>query len=415
MSKFVFFLLIIFSLQAQAQFGFSLETFLSGQVSDPKSSYMNSGNGAKISNQGAVFELRPGFTYKKESLFEAVVRSRHIYEYQQIEVETPKESITISKGHSDLSDAYIVGNVTPDFFLTLGLQNYQWGPAESASPSNVFFHFSNEQRSFFYKEKGRVLARANWNYANDLLFVAIIEPVDNNEPHWMSGEEFSSQSAFRVEKQFANPVNSLSVLVGEAGSGGAYIGEYFNWSPAEGYGIYADFRHQQNDKSHGPQKDNLGFVEISNKNKSDESWKTYGVLGFRYESTFDFRQELIYNQAGYDEDQWDMVKEGLTEVSPYLLTNFQNFAKPGLELRSRAYGYTSIRKPDPFEIKDVSVALRWLYSLVQNSSVLQLAYEQNLNDSFVLSAESSIFAGDRDTEFTLLQSYQLSAGLRYSF
>ncbi|HRO66886.1 MAG TPA: hypothetical protein PL182_04920, partial [Pseudobdellovibrionaceae bacterium] len=148
---------------------------------------------------------------------------------------------------------------------------------------------------------------------------------------------------------------------------------------------------------------------------SEGNWATLAVAGFRYEGRADFRQEFIYNQSGYDKDQWEQATKAITDLSPYILSNLAAFARPGLELRSRAYSYTSIRIPDLGPRDTISLSARALVSLVQDSGALQLNYEQNLNDEMVLSGETTNFFGRKNTEFTFLKSHQYSIGLKYSF
>jgi hypothetical protein len=73
-----------------------------------------------------------------------------------------------------------------------------------------------------------------------------------------------------------------------------------------------------------------------------------------------------------------------------------------------------VRVPDLGAGDKISVAARLLTSLVQDSSALQLNYENNLTDSLVLSAEATGFFGASNTEFTFVKRDQISLGFRYS-
>ncbi|MBX3041335.1 MAG: hypothetical protein KF789_11570 [Bdellovibrionaceae bacterium] len=418
MSKRVLFFILLFAQSvARAELNLIGNIFVSytgsGVVDD---SAANPGNrGAAVPDSLLIMEIRPEFHYRTESSLEFVLRSRHLGSYHETRLAGPDEHRSGVDGDSDLSDAFLGWGVTDTLSTTIGLQNYQWGPAEIASPSNVFFHFNNDQRSYYYKEKGRVLARVNWTPRPDWSFILIYEPMDNRQPNWVYDREFKPQSAFKIEKQFENPANSVALVAGNMEGRSDYVGEHFNWSPVEGYSLYADLRHQRNETHYKPVAALGNFVHLTDTQAAEGNWATLAVVGFRFEGRTDFRQEFIYNQSGYDKDQWTQVNRSVTELSPYLLSNLSAFSQPGLELRSRSYSYTSIRIPDLGPRDTISVSARVLASLIQDSGALQLNYEQNLNDEMVLSAETTNFFGQKNTEFRLLKDHQYSIGLKYSF
>ncbi|MBX2987587.1 MAG: hypothetical protein KF802_06795 [Bdellovibrionaceae bacterium] len=407
-------LLLFSGAVARAEFSFDGELFLALTRSSVVSpSLINPGNRLleePLWNLGA--EFRPQFQYRTEKT-ETVLRTRHFFDQSRVELRDPSETRDAGRGRSDISDAFFAWSVSDHVNTTLGLQNYQWGPAEIASPSNVFFHFNNDQRSFFYKEKGKVLARVSWFPREDVTVLGIYEPVSNRDPHWVEGREFSPQSALKIEKQFGHPMNSFALVLGRMEEDIPYVAEHFSWMPWEGFSLYGDLRHQEKNLRATPWVDNAGFVRF--RDGDVPPWSTYGVVGFRHEGRVDFRQEFIFQQAGYSQEEWDLIAGALGKVSPFLPRNFAAFGKPGLELRSKAYSYTSLRIPDLGDSPDVSAAVRWLADLERSSSALQLNYERNAGDSLVLSAEATVFFGESDTEFTFLKSNQVSVGARYSF
>lgn len=378
-------------------------------------SVLNPGNrGAALPDSVLVGELRPDLQYRTESGLNFVLRSRHWAFYEDVRFQNPPERERRVDGDSDLTDTYVVLPLRENLFATLGLQNYQWGPAEIASPSNVFFHFNNNQRSFYFVEKGRVLARVNYSPAPDWTLILIGEPTDNRTQNWVYDREFKPQSALKIEKSFENPTNSFALVAGEMEGRTTYVGEHFTWSPVEGWSLYGDLRHQQKETHYRPVEALGGFYQLSDQDP-DERWSTLAVLGLRFEARIDLRQEFILNEAGYDRADWDLVNQAVTTPSPYLVQNLSAFARPGLELRSRAYSYTSVRIPDLGPDDQTTLFVRYLASLSQDSSALQLNYEHNLNDEMVLSGELTTFLGEETGEFKLLSRGQASFGFRYSF
>ncbi len=365
-------------------------------------------------NLAYQLELRPDFQWQinEKSLF--ILRSRHFLDQKNIPFEVQKDRKT-ETSFSDLTDAYYSVQLANSLAITAGLQNYQWGPAEILSPSNIFYHFNNEQRSFFYKEKGRSLVRVNWDVSSVWSVLMISEPMDNRTPNWIEGEKFYPQTALKLERQFANPANNLAFLMGRSGTSAQYLGGFFNRSFKEAYSVYLDSKVEHSGAYFRPEETAPGTFNLNQRSENDQDWKTLAVFGFRAEGTYDFRQEFIWNEAGYDRKDWRQVLSAVSTPSLTLATNLQRLARSGLELPSKAYSYTSVRFPDQGKRKQIHLSARWLNSLVQESSALQLNYEHDWNEWAVVSAELLLPMGAKDTEFNLAQGNQGSLGVKISF
>lgn len=363
-----------------------------------------------------VLELRPDLSFQLHENHSLVVRSRHFLSAYEREYQNPTRQRTSILSESDLSDFFFSSQWKNNFSTDIGLQNYQWGPAEIFSPSNPFFHFNNAQRSFFYKEKGRVLVRANWNpdpETSKWSVVGLYEPTDNRDPFWTADRDFKPKSALKIERQFENPVNSLAFVVGQGEESKNFFGEYFTWSPKEGISLYADVKHQQGRTNWVPTQDNFGFYNMTE--SDSERLYTLGIFGFRWEGRVDFRQEFIWNEAGYSRSEWKNAKSAGLTLSPNILQNLRRFSAPGLEFYTKAYSYTSLRIPDLGKRQATSAAARWLSSMSENSSVLQLNLEHNWSDSTVLQAEVLEFMGEQGSEFRLINDRQVALGFRWSY
>jgi hypothetical protein len=408
-------LILLISFSAHAQLKSQLELFGSSTYERNASQFFNPGNRTlELPTWQQTFELRPDLQYQFSNNDVVVLRSRHLFQSTQIELTGPPEMKTTNQGRSDLSDFYWSGPISEETTYTLGLQNYQWGPGEILSPSNPFFHFNSEQRSFFYKEKGRVLLRANWNPSQKWSVVTIIEPMTNREAHWIADDTFDSQGAVKVEKQFDNPIDSLAIVLGKIEERTHFVAEHGNWSPAEGYSLYFDMRHQIGDFHYKHYTDISGFLYLDRKNDNPTQILTLALVGFRWEGRVDFRQEFIFNEPGYNKTEWAAVLQSVSIASPFLSQNLGRFFQPGLELRTKSYSYSSIRIPDLGTNNQISVSARLLVSLSENSNVLQLNYEHNLSDAMVASAEVIAIFGQANSEFRLLKEGQASLGLRWS-
>jgi hypothetical protein len=362
-----------------------------------------------------TLELRPDIQFSGVN-HSLVIRSRHFLQAKTIEYSNPDEEVNESDAHSDLSDLFFSSNWANSFSTTVGLQNYQWGPAEILSPSNPFFHFASDQRSFFYKEKGRVLLRANWTpdpQQAHWSIVGMYEPIDNQTRFWTADKEFKPKSAMKIEYQFENPANSIAVVGGQGEDQRGFVGEYATFSPVEGFSVYLDAQHRSGRSNYVPEANALGFYDLVD--SQDDRTFTLAVFGFRWEGRVDFRQEFIINEAGYDPIEWPQAKASALTASPNVLLNAKRFAAPGLELRTQTYSYTSLRVPDVGPSKNASLSARWLSSMEHDSSVLQLNFEYNWNDRTVLSVEGLQFMGNPSGEFRIANDSQASAGFRWSY
>ncbi len=418
MFKIYFLFFVIFSSTSFAEsiFRFDIYGSTTNQKWNSDSPFNTDNNVLEVPTWIHTLELRPDIQIGISDNHSIVLRSRHFAQAFETSYENPDKVKKHTEGDSDLSDLFFSSTWSAALSTTIGLQNYQWGPAEIFSPSNPFFHFNNSQRSFFYKEKGRVLARANWNPnpdKNNWSVIGIYEPIDNNTAYWVADKEFKPKSAVKVEYQFDNPANTIAVIGGQGESQRGFIGEYFAWSPVEGYSLYADMQHRSGRSNYVPEQNGFGFYDLVN--SEDDKTFTLAVLGFRWEGRVDFRQEFIFNEAGYDKDEWKQARLSATTISPNVLSNAKRFSFPGLEFRTRTYSYTSLRIPDLGKTRMTSVSARWLSSLEHNSSALQLNYEYNWSDNLVLSAEAVEFLGSSSGEFRVFTDRQVSLGFRWSY
>ena len=154
--------LLILALQVgHADFRYSVDSYLSGQKNEVIDSSINSFNQVLgLPSEEFNLDLRSELkwrTAKSQILF----RPRwvgHIRKStdQLSEVDTQKE-----KGDFNVTDFFWEYNWNSVLTTTIGLQVFQWGPAEFLNPSNPFFHFSTQQKSLFFKEKGQFILHSN--------------------------------------------------------------------------------------------------------------------------------------------------------------------------------------------------------------------------------------------------------------
>lgn len=417
-TTFILFLLFL-SLYLKAENTFNLEVYGSSLFQEVnKDSPFNKNN--TVLNTPIwthTLEVRPDIELNFFDSHSLVLRSRHFNEEYKINYSNPKSVKYDRKDDSDLSDLFISSSWGASFSTTIGLQNYQWGPAEIFSPSNPFFHFQNDQRSFFYKEKGRELVRFNWNPDAESKWsvVGMYEPENNRTAFWTADQEFKPRSALKIERQFENPANALAIIMGQSDLEKSFLGEYLTWSPDEGLSFYMDAKHQKGRNNFRPEKNVFNLYDFVAPDEKENRVFTLAVVGFRWEGRVDFRQEFVYNEAGFNKKEWDQARSAALTLSTNLLTNLRRFTSPGLEFRTKAYSYTSIRIPDLGATKMASVSARWFSSLIIDSSALQMNYDYNWNDHTVVSAELNFFYGSSGSEFRIINDKQGAVGFRWSY
>ena len=376
-------------------------------------SLINSQNSfLKLPDQSQTLEIRPEFQWQLTEPFSLVIRSRHLLQRTQIPQSTQQDQTTLI-GFSDLTDLFLSFQTSDQTSFVVGLQNYQWGPAEILSPSNIFYHFKNDQRSYYYKEKGRALLRANHSLNENTQLTFISEPTDNRTQNWVAEVDFKPQSAFKIERQLSTPVDLVAFVIGNSGPKGQYVAGHFNYSIQETYSFYVDTKLEQNGSYYkiSPANSNL----VLSTTASNNSTKALSVVGFRYEAEFDFRQEFILNEAGFGQSDWSKAMLAITTLSPSLVANLNRFNRSGLELLSNSYSYTSIRFPDFGQSNQLHASTRLLKSLMQDSSVLQLNLEYDFSDAVVVSSELLIPMGKKNTEFNLVQGQQVTLGFKATY
>lgn len=391
----------------------NFEIFGSTTLQAPSDTAINSTNrNLEIPASISTAEVRPDFLWKYGDSVKVIVRSRLLGDVTLIKLTTPTESRWGSKGRVDVSDAYLDWKQSEVLSYAIGLQNYQWGPCELYSPSNPFFHFNSQQKSFFYKEKGKGLIRLNatpnsrWNY------VGIIEAVNNNERYWIEDRDFNVKTMLKIERQFQDKANYIGFGGGTGEKMLPFVSEYINFSPKDGISLYFDARHTQGRTNYMPQENFFGSYDLLDPDGKSGELFTLALMGARWEGTLDLRLEYVYNSAGFTSSEYSQARTGFNSFSA--LTNIRRLARPGLEFLSQQYLYFSLRAPDLGKKKDLNLYTRYLHTLLDSSGVLQLDADKVWSDAVVIYGEILIFTGGKDTEFHFTNDYQVSAGFKYS-
>ncbi len=319
-----------------------------------------------------------------------------------------------NKSKVDLTDAFYERYWSNNFSTTIGLQVYQWGPAEFLNVSNPIFHFNSKQRNLFYKEKGQFLLRGNYTLNKENNLILLLQPISNNELEWIAETTFSPKGLIKYEKSWSGTANQIGLVAGIEEKNNAFLGQYFNVTFAETFSIYGDAKESKNRLNFVPNQVG-GFTVLDSADIQPLEWGTLAVVGARWEGDFDVRVEQIYNGAGFDKNELAQLVLSISDfANPAYLRNLSRFQRIGLELLGKNYTYFSFRMNEPLKFKDFNVYARYLYSGQDGSSSSQVEADLGFLDAWQVFANFTFINGNLDTEFRLLNDWQALLGIKWS-
>ncbi len=353
------------------------------------------------------------FNYKDDLRF--VLRPRFLGTSSEVYYPTSEKRLNKSEGKWDINEAFLDYDASSFLAFTLGLQNFQWGPAESLSPSNILFHFESDQKSVFYRAKGKVLARSNLTLFGNHSLILIHEPESNREPYWIANQNFEKKSLIKWESRKKNDSNTyFGLTYGIEDRNRNFWGGYFNFFYKDAYSFYADFKQSDGSISYYPKEIISGQYSLQENPLKRKGKEYLAVIGFRLESRGDLRVEYLINTAGYNQNEIENLGKSLGPTQVSYLNNLSLALRPGLELYTQNYLYLSYRLPDLGSQKQATLFLRYLKSFLDDSGTFELNWESPLNDFINYYVELSATDGKRNSEFRLSENATFFIGAKFS-
>ncbi|MCK6597607.1 MAG: hypothetical protein L6Q37_04525 [Bdellovibrionaceae bacterium] len=420
LKKNIFFLFIqILSLKlngATYNFKSGLEWINGVQVREVADSDLNPDNRIFKTPRGlAKTDIRGDFRLKYFSGVNFVFRPRFQGTSFDIYYPNSQESLNMNEGNWDINELFGEYFATDVVSFNFGLQNYQWGPAEVMSPSNSLFHFENDQKSIFYRAKGKVLLRTNLSFLKTHSLIFINEPISNNEPGWMAAQKFESKSIIKWEKRSLKDSNTyFGITLGNEEQNKKFVGTYFNYFFQEKYSIYADIKFKNGSDAYYPKQLFSDQYLLMQDSVKQQKQQTLAVLGFRVEARGDFRIEWVYNSAGYDDQEVSYLGRSLAMNQLFYYKNLELALKPGLELYTQNYLYLSYRLPDLGKKKLSTLFFRYITSINDKSGTLEMLWDSALNDFWNYYIEITSSHGENNTEFRLFEKGSLFLGVKFA-
>lgn len=272
------------------------------------------------------------------------------------------------------SEAFGSLTLSDSFSLDYGLQNFQWGPAEAASPSNRLFRDTVQAKDALYLVHGQHLVRLTYAPTAAWSEVLVVEPTDNGDGEPEPFEPHTAKAALKSEVAWNGGADFAGLVGGWRNrANGYWVGEYVNLEPLEGLYAYVDASHEKGSLAYYPVR--AGTYTIFAQNRRNETnWEHFVVGGLRYafENGNDWRVEWIYQSAGYTQAELDRAVAALSSrdaVQFGLLARQGTAARvSGLDFPSRNYLFTSARFPNAWGRRDWNLYVRALISAQDRSA-----------------------------------------------
>ena len=354
-------------------------------------------------------EWRPEFRLLSPSKTSFILRPRLRLIDEIRDRESPRHQKSENDSEAYLNEAQLSLYHSQELQSVLGLQNFQWGPAELASPSNPFFRDLGLDKSIFYETRGKSLLRFNYSPSGQSSFIAIAEPLSNGERRPAFEHDFKPRLALKAEFSDASQTNYLGLVFSGSADEGYEQGVYAHYEVLTALTAYFDAAIRQGSEIWHPETDALGKGRFSQSRQNSKDYNTCSVLGLRYVtlSGIDLRLEWYQDEEAWTGEERDRARWVLGS-SP-TQTNGELYVKPGSLLPGRQFLYLAARVPDWGWSRDRTVSLRTLHSLSDQTTQAIALLETFVNDHLSVSAAWIQSLGPLNGELT--QGYRRSASL----
>jgi hypothetical protein len=376
----------------------------------PTDSAVNPGNTLHLPLVAGAVELRPSLTVDWGSWLTLSLRPR-----LRLSAALARTDGAWDGGRGaasvDLAELSATWRVADWLSFTWGLQNFQWGPAELASPSNRLFHETGLLRDPLYFVAGHHLVRVNASAGKTLSAVLLAELTAPPEA-FVSGEVFGPRGQLKLEWSDEAGRGLVGVTGGLGTLTWPYFGEYAQWQLTDGLSVYVDASHSAQRLAWYPQlgADGFSFVHRATTDLKRLSTLAVGGLRYTFESGVDARAEVLLDDAGWTRDELK-----LAATSAMASGQAGPLSAPGLEYLGRALAYASLRLPDLPPRKHLALTARYALSLTDGSGAAFLTASLEASDALVVFASALVTHGASWAEFSRLARASFFLGLTHTW
>lgn len=406
-----------------------------------------------LENVAAVTFAKPAIEFEKVTedkvLFPYLLFSERIYPTLKISsgrgflinarprLEVTNKRSRKSSGKSDIVNEFTADNgelfltLSPSarFSLTVGQQNFQWGPAEITSPSNWIFKSRKLGDSLIKTPQTAVetrkIARVNVSSGQmfNLVTMAEYEGEESKIPRIYEGRRalLKPEIAWDGGSSYAG-----LVLGGAERMGYPFIGAYFSLSATQAFSIYFDTAIFRGGDAVKPARlnlygseDSLPPIVIFNQPLLEEksvNHESVSGIRFTHENGLELRFEAYLNSQGMTFDELSDAEllsgnEASSPSSSAALTPL--FFEPNQEYRSRMALLLAIRQNEFGYRNKFSTLLRYYKPLPESSGAFLIYNEYSLSDNAVLFLAGGGYHGHKISESSFPQRYLITLGHKY--
>lgn len=324
------------------------------------------------------------------------------------------------------NEAFITIPFSENLKVYYGLQNFQWGPAEAASPSNFIFNDTILLKDTLVDLYGKHLLRFNYSPTsnwNEILIAEIsANGIDNSHPEFEDQEKFAHKILFKSDWNWNHGADYLGLVIGWRENFGFKLGEYYNTEIFDGFSFYIDVDHKKSSLAWYPTaQESSGLISLEQNKKTSGKIYSYFVSGLKYafENGTDLRLEGIFQEDGYNKDEFSQLNTAFSSSSNQQkmlnLNNLEKYIYNGLYFPGQKYILVSFTDPNTFQIKNWLVSIKDMYSLSDRSSSLNLYSEKNWNTQMTVFINILKNLGANDTELNRFVSSSYTFGLKYNW
>ncbi len=413
-----------YSQKSGLSFRGSMSWLQSVKADYPAESELNPDNSLQaIHDRQADSELRPNLRLSADDI-QLIARPRIRYQALRTTTNSKTSDIT-STTNTEIREAFLQWTLSEQTTFAYGLQNYQWGGAESLSPSNRIFHETAVQRTALFEARGKNLARMNFTVGKSFSTV-IMADVEKNEDDtaFRYGETWQPSVLIKPEINWNNGADYMGLVVGGRAEGKPWLGEYFSYGVPfiDGITVFADAAHERGDQVWRPIQGSEGrTTDFKQVHSEERKIKTIAAGGMKYDFVGGsiVRVEYILNEPGLSSDERKQAKAGLTSLLPQDRAVFKDhlakFLTPGLELPGQRYWYTSLHMPDFVDFKDLIFTVRILHAVNDGSKSVYGNFEYKIGDSGTLALALSGTHGQDDSELRGFSDRSQTLTYRYDW
>lgn len=371
-----------------------LEWITAGATALPRDSSVNPDNRVLLLPQAAASsELRPDLRLEYGKELQGFVRPRFLVQAQK-PFASGSWRAEQSDARAEWIELYGTWRVDDRLAIAYGLQNFQWGPAELASPSNRIFHETGFARDPLYLVYGKHLARVNLSFGREWSAVLLAEVRPNDAPRFIAGEPFEPKGQAKLEWSAPSGRGYAAATAGAGSRSRGFFGEYASVSLTDGLSIYGDAVHQMGSRAWYPVEDGAGGVSFAHA-ATGRGLRTLALGGIRYtfEGGPDVRLEYLFDEAGWTETQLALASRAAAIASAPPAPAIAAWLDPGFEVLGRQHAFVSLRVPDLPPGKRVLLQLRYLVALEDGSGAGFGTVSYDATDSIVLFASAAATYG----------------------